>query len=155
MIADTHVRLATQLDAADIAAMSRDYIEQGFRWRWTYDRVMQAIANPDTNVAVVGKHGALIAFGIMSYVGDDAHLLLIAVRRSSQRKGIGSAILLWLEQVAYLAGIKRILVEARSSNSVAHSFYNAHDYHKYLAMEEMYFDIEPGIGLVKRLRNDD
>ena len=155
MIADTHIRLATKLDAADIAAMSRDYIEHGLPWRWTYDPVMKAIDNQDTNVAEVGEHGALIAFGIMSYVDDDAHLQLLAVRRSSQRKGIGSAVLLWLEQVAYSAGSKRILVETRSSNSVARSFYVEHGYHKYFAKAQMYFDIEPGVGLLKQLRNDD
>jgi ribosomal-protein-alanine N-acetyltransferase len=155
MIADINIRLASHLDAADISAMSRDYIEYGFPWRWNYDRVMKAIANSDTNVAVVGEHGALIAFGIMSYVDDDAHLQLLAVRRGSQRKGVGSAVLLWLEHVARSAGSKRILIEVRSSNSVARSFYSEHGYHKYFVKEQMYFDIEAGIGLVKQLRNED
>ena len=99
--------------------MSRDYIEHGLPWRWRHDRVAAAIVNPDTNVAVVGDHGAMVAFGIMSYAEFDAHLLLFAVRRSRQRAGVGSAVLLWLETVARTAGAKRIQVEARRDNTAA------------------------------------
>src|SRR5689334_1785191 len=69
------IRLATRDDAAAIAALSRDEIERGFPWSWTEGRVARAIANPDANVIVTGAPGALAGFGIMSYVGDDAHLL--------------------------------------------------------------------------------
>ena len=86
MIADVTVRLARLADAAEIAAMSRDYIERGLPWTWTEDRVARAIVDLETNVAVVGDSGAVTAFGIMFHTADDAHLLLFAVRRSHQRK---------------------------------------------------------------------
>jgi [ribosomal protein S18]-alanine N-acetyltransferase len=150
----SRVRLANPADATDIAAMSRDYVEQGLQWRWKYDRVLEAIANPDTNVAVVGSPGSLVAFGIMSYVDDNAHLELLAVRRSSQRRGIGTAVLLWLEQVVRSAGAARVLIEVRKGNSVARSFYSEHGYDERYVKEAMYSDIEDGIGLEKQLRVD-
>jgi ribosomal-protein-alanine N-acetyltransferase len=155
MIADVEVRLAILADAADIAAMSRDYIEQGLPWGWRHDRVAKAINDPETNVAVVGGQGSLVAFGIMSYSEDEAHLQLFAVRRASRRKGIGSAVLLWLEAVARSAGAKRIRVEARIDNSAARCFYNEHGYHERHIGEAMYSGIIDGVCLEKWLRNDD
>src|SRR5687768_14390500 len=113
MIADVAIRFATLADAAGIAHMSRDAIEQGLPWRWTPARVRRNIRDPNTNVVVVGEKDALVAFGIMFYAEDDAHLLLLAVRGNRQRGGIGSAVLLWLEEAARAAGARRIRVEAR------------------------------------------
>ena len=154
MIADVAIRLATLDDAADIAAMSRDYIEYGLPWRWRDERVAAAINNPDTNAVVVGDHGAMLAFGIMSYADVDAHLLLFAVRRASQRTGVGSAVLLWLEAVARTAGAKRILVEARRENSAARNFYSEHGYHERTIKKAMYSGIADGFRLEKLLRSE-
>ena len=152
MIADVSIRLATRADAADIAAMSRDYIEHGLPWRWRHDRIAAAIANRDINVAVVGEHGAITAFGIMSYAEVDAHLLLFAVRSARQRTGVGSAVLLWLEAVARTAGAKRILVEARRENVAARNFYSEHGYHERTIKKAMYSGIIDGVRLEKLLR---
>lgn len=154
MIAYVAIRLATPADAAEIAAMSREYIEYGLPWRWRDERVAAAINNPDTNVAVVGDHAAMVAFGIMSYADVDAHLLLFAVRRASQRTGVGSAVLLWLEAVARAAGARRILVEARKENSAARNFYNEHGYHERTIKKAMYSGIADGIRLEKLLRSE-
>jgi ribosomal protein S18 acetylase RimI-like enzyme len=154
MIADVAVRLATVADAADIAAMSRDLIEHGLPWRWNEGRVARAIRDPQTNVAVVGNQGALEAFGIMSYRDDDAHLLLLAVRPASQRLGVGSAVLVWLEDVARTAGAKRIRLEARRDNDAARNFYNEHGYHERSIRKAMYSGVMDGIHLEKWLRGD-
>jgi ribosomal-protein-alanine N-acetyltransferase len=154
MIADVAIRLATRADAADIAAMSRDYIEHGLPWRWRQDRIAAAIANPDTNVAVVGDPGAVVAFGIMSYAEVDAHLLLFAVRRARWRMGVGSAVLLWLEAVARSAGAERILVEARRDNAAARNFYNEHGYHERTIKKAMYSGLADGVRLEKLLRSE-
>jgi ribosomal-protein-alanine N-acetyltransferase len=150
MIENISVRLATLDDAAGIAAMSREYIEHGLPWSWTEARVELAIRNPDTNVAVVGERGAIAAFGIMSY-RDDAHLLLFAVRRQYQRKGVGSALLRWLEEVARCAGMRHIRVECRRSNDAARNFYSEHGYHECAISPRMYRGLEDGILLEKFL----
>jgi ribosomal-protein-alanine N-acetyltransferase len=146
------VRLATLADAADIAAMSRDYIERGLGWSWTEERVARAIKHSETNVAVVGERGALVAFGIMSYPDDDAHLLLFAVRPAHRRKGVGSALLGWLEEVARSAGAKRIRVETRRENVAARNFYGEQGYHERVIAKRLYRGLEDGIKLEKWLR---
>ena len=152
MIADVAIRFADLADAPSIAAMSREHIEQGLPWSWQPPRVARAIGDPDTNVVVVGPPGAIVAFGIMSYRGDDAHLLLFAVHRASQRQGIGSAVLRWLEDVAHVAGCRRICLEARRDNAAARSFYNEHGYHERAIGKAMYSRIVDGVRLEKWLR---
>jgi ribosomal-protein-alanine N-acetyltransferase len=154
MIADIAIRLATLADAAEIAVMSREHIEHGLPWRWRRERVARAIADRDTNVVVVGEPGGLVAFGIMSYLEDDAHLLLFAVRRASRRQGVGSAVLLWLEEVARAAGVRRIRLEARRENATARIFYNEHGYHERAIRRGMYGEAVDGIRMEKWLRED-
>jgi ribosomal-protein-alanine N-acetyltransferase len=152
MIADVAIRFATRADAAAIARMSRDYIEHGLPWSWTVGRVTRSIEDPNTNVVVVGDPGAIVAFGIMFYAEDDAHLLLLAVRGARQRSGIGSAVLLWLENAARSAGASRIRVEARRDNAAARNFYSEHGYHERVIKAEMYSGVLDGVCLEKWLR---
>jgi ribosomal-protein-alanine N-acetyltransferase len=155
MIADTQIRLATLADAAAIAEMSRDNIEQGLPWRWTPERVARNIKDPETNVVVVGAPGALDAFGIMYYAEEDAHLLLFAVRAARRRAGLGSAILRWLEDAARAAGATRIRVEVRRDNVAARTFYNEHGYHERVIKPHMYSGVVAGIKLEKWLRPEE
>jgi ribosomal protein S18 acetylase RimI-like enzyme len=155
VIADVAIRLATPADAPGIALLSRDLIEYGLHWGWRTERVARAIANPNTNVAIVGPPEAPIAFGIMEYREEHAHLVLFAVRTERQRQGIGSAVLLWLEAVARTAGAQRIQVEARRENLEARSFYNEHGYHERVIDKAMYGGRVDGVLLEKWLRVTD
>lgn len=145
------VRFATRDDAAGIAAMSRDEIERGLPWSWTEGRVAHAIANPETNVIVVGPPGALLGFGIMSYAGDDAHLLLFAVAAAHRRSGVGTAMHEWLEVVARESGLSRIRVECRRSNDAARNFYGELGYHESAIIRRYYCGLDDAIALEKRL----
>jgi len=145
------IRLATRAEAADIARMSRDEIEQGLPWSWTESRVLGAIQNPDTNVAVVGERGALEAFGIMAYRDEVAHLLLFSVRPAYRRQGLGRAMLRWLEAVAVAAGIQRVVVECRRDNSTARNFYAEFGYHEMAIAKGYYRGVEDAVRLEKWL----
>jgi ribosomal-protein-alanine N-acetyltransferase len=155
VISDLAIRLAVPADAGAIAALSRDEIEHGLPWTWREPRVRRAIADPDTNVIVVGLPGAVTAFGLMYHADDDAHLLLFAVHRARQRQGIGSALLQWLEDAARAAGAARIRVEARMDNEAARSFYSQHGYHEGAIVSGMYSGALDGVRLEKWLRADD
>ena len=155
MLSNLTIRLATRADAAAIAALSRDEIEHGLPWTWREPRVRNAIADPDTNVIVVGPAGAVAAFGVMYYADDDAHLLLFAVHRSRQRQGVGSVLLQWLEDAARAAGASRIRVEARMDNEAARSFYNERGYHEGAIVRRMYSGALDGVRLEKWLRGVD
>jgi ribosomal protein S18 acetylase RimI-like enzyme len=145
------IRLATRSDAAEIAAMSRDQIEQGLPWSWTEGRVLGAIRNVDTNVAVIGEPGSILGFGIMAYRDEVAHLLLFSVRPSHRRKGVGSALLRWLEDVAVTAGVQRVSVECRRDNAAARNFYAESGYHELAIAKGYYRGVEDAIRLEKWL----
>jgi ribosomal-protein-alanine N-acetyltransferase len=151
MITDIPTRLATLEDADAIATLSRDLIEHGLPWGWRPERIRRAIRASDTNVAVVGPQGAPIGFGIMEYQEDEAHLLLFAVAAEHQRKGVGSALLQWLEDVARVAGVQRIRLEVRRENDPARCFYNEHGYHELVIEKGLYRRKVDGIRLEKRL----
>jgi ribosomal-protein-alanine N-acetyltransferase len=155
MISHLTIRFATPVDADAIAALSRDEIEHGLPWTWRAPRVRHAIADPDTNVIVVGPTGAVAAFGVMYYADADAHLLLFAVHRSRQRQGVGTALLRWLEEAALAAGAQRIRVEARMDNEAARSFYNERGYHEREIAPRMYSGRFDGVRLEKWLRPAD
>ena len=152
MLSNLTIRLASPADAFAIAALSRAEIEHGLPWTWREPRVRHAIADPETNVIVIGPPGAVVAFGAMLYAADDAHLLLFAVHRSQQRKGVGSALLDWLEEAARVAGASRVRVEARLDNEAARSFYNERGYHEGAIVPRMYSDRLDGVRLEKWLR---
>jgi ribosomal-protein-alanine N-acetyltransferase len=151
MITDAQVRLATLADAAGIAAMSRDQIEQGLGWSWNEARVRRAIRDREVNVALVPEAGRLLGFGIMSFRDEVAHLLLLAVRESHQRQGIGTRILHWLEAVAVTGGITRIDVECRRDNAAARNFYGEVGYHEHVISRRYYRGLEDAVRLEKWL----
>ncbi|MBI5275712.1 MAG: GNAT family N-acetyltransferase [Burkholderiales bacterium] len=145
------IRLATLSDAADIARMSRETIEFGLPWTWRPERIARAIRRTDTNVVVVRDAGLLLGFGVMSYLEDDAHLLLFAVDPARRREGIGTAILGWLEDVARAAGAKRIRLETRRESVDARCFYSEMGYHELVIKRGMYEQGVDGVRLEKWL----
>ncbi|MBL0421009.1 GNAT family N-acetyltransferase [Ramlibacter sp. AW1] len=152
MTVDPPIRLGRAADAAAIAALSRELIEEGLPWTWQPARVLRALQHPETNVAVVDAGDELVGFGIMEYLDTDAYLVLLAVRRSDQRKGRGSALLRWLETAARAAGAERVRLDARRDNAAARSFYNEHGYHEIAIQEGGYHGAVDRIRLEKWLR---
>ncbi len=122
------IRLATLRDAAPIAAMSRDFIEHGLGWSWTPRRVAYGIGERETNAIVAEVGDALAGFGLMKYRDADAHLLLLGVQPAFRRRGVGGALMDWLENTASTAGLELIWLEARADNAGAIAFYRARGY---------------------------
>ena len=151
MLADIQPRLAVDDDVDAIAILSRDLIEHGMPWGWQSARVRKCIKASDTNVVAAGPKGSPVGFGIMKYQDDEAHLLLFAVATNHQRRGIGSSLLLWLEDVARIAGARRVQVEARRENEAARCFYNEHGYHEWALERGMYRAAVDGVHLEKWL----
>jgi ribosomal-protein-alanine N-acetyltransferase len=151
MIANCDLRLAVANDARDIAAMSRDLVEQGLGWRWTAAKILGCIRDPDINVAVAFEHGILVGFGIMKYADQEAHLNLLAVTPSRQHHGIGAALMAWLETCALTAGIGAIYLEARAENAQARGFYNKLGYKEIALARGYYWGREDAVRIAKDL----
>ena len=146
-----HLRLATGADAPRIAEMSRDFIEHGLGWSWRSDRVLRCIRDADTNVLVATFHGRTVGFAIMIYRDDEAHLVLLAVDPRYGRRGIGAALLNWVEQSALTAGIGQVYLESRVTNAAARSFYKRHGYREVQLVPRYYKGVEASVRLAKDL----
>jgi len=151
MITDYKVRFALPTDAADIADMSRDFIEHGLGWGWTKGRVLRNIHDKATNVAVIREGGQLFGFGIMRYGDESAHLFLLGVHFLRRRRGVGTALVSWLEASARTAGIESVRVEARVSNKSARAFYQSLGYKEIGRVPQYYRGVEDAVRFEKRL----
>jgi len=131
------IRLAEPRDAQAIAMMSRDFIESGMGWKYDAARVMRAIRDKDTLAVVAcesGKaaatRGAITGFAIMEFGDERAHLVLLAVRPTHRRLGIGRRLLEWLLESARVAGMASIHLELRANNDAARRFYRAMSFYE-------------------------
>ena len=154
MITSHSVRLARPSDAAAIAAMSRDFIEHGLGWGWDERRVLRNISDRSTNVAVVRERGELFGFGIMKYGEDSAHLFLLGVHYLRRRRGIGSALVSWLEASALTAGVQDIHVEARVDNRTARAFYAHLGFKETAVIPGYYRGVEDAVRFRKHLHGE-
>ena len=145
------VRFATRADALAIAEMSRDLIEVGLGWSWTKERVMRCLRHPDTNAIVAVREADRAGFAIMKYGDEEAHLALLAVTPEHGRRGVGSAMVDWLEASARIAGIARVTLEARASNAAARSFYEQLGYTSTQLLPGYYVGRETSVRMVKHL----
>lgn len=146
------VRLALPSDAQSIAVFSRDFIEHGLGWSWNRDRILRAIRDTATNVAVVHERDGILAFGIMQYGETTAHLCLLGVQPRLQGRGLGGGLLSWLECCAITAGIEFVKVEARADNPRAIAFYEERGFKIRARVPGYYCGIIDAVRLQKRLR---
>jgi ribosomal protein S18 acetylase RimI-like enzyme len=130
------IRPAEPRDAQAIATMSRDFIESGLGWKYDAARVLRAMRDRDTLAVVAcegtkagagasSSRGAVAGFAIMEFGDERAHLVLLAVRPSHRRLGIGQRLLDWLLESARVAGMASIHLELRAGNDAARRFYRA------------------------------
>ena len=135
------IRPAEPSDAQAIALMSRDLIEAGLGWKYDASRVLRAIRDRETLAVVAceggkaqggasSRGGVLTGFAIMEVGEERAHLVLLAVRPSHRRLGIGQRLLEWLLESARVAGIASIHLELRAVNDIARRFYRAMGFHE-------------------------
>ena len=154
------IRLAEPRDAQAIALMSRDLVETGLGWKYDAPRVQRAIRHRDTITLVAwdsGRNaaspaGPLLGFAIMEFGDERAHLVLLAVRPSHRRRGVGRRMLEWLVESAKTAGIESVHLELRSGNEAARRFYRQMGFAETLLMPGYYRGKEAALRMLRVLR---
>jgi len=146
------IRLARSDDSGLIARLSRDLIETGLGWSWTPERVARTLENPDVCGIVAATPRGLAGFAIMEFLAEHAHLSLLAVDHRHQRRGVGQALVAWLEESARTAGISVVYVEARVNNQRARRFYRALGYRDLFFMPKYYRGVEAAVRMGHDLR---
>jgi [ribosomal protein S18]-alanine N-acetyltransferase len=149
------IRLALSRDAQQIAAMSRDHIEQGLGWKYQKAQIQDAIRDADTNVITAWRESTLAGFAIMNYQGFESHLVLFAVLPAYRRQGAGTALLQWLIKTAEVAGVQTVTVELRKANTAAHDFYESLGFKQLEPLRNYYRGVEHGERMALDLRRRD
>ena len=144
--------LARLSDAPVIAGMSFRLIETGLAPSWPAERIARHIRHPDSVVLCARVAGRLGGFAIMQFGDTTAHLNLLGVEIGRQRRGLGRALLGWLEQSAVVAGTFLIELELRASNTGARAFYEALGYRETGRVPGYYQRVEDAIRMARDLR---
>jgi ribosomal-protein-alanine N-acetyltransferase len=122
-VTNVRIGIARPDDAATIATMSRRLIEDGLPPSWTEPRVLRCVGNRECVVLAARDRRRLVAFAIMDFYDEHAHLSLLAVQPGYQKQGIGRQLMEWLESSARTAGIFHVQLELRATNDAARTFY--------------------------------
>src|SRR5215469_1939356 len=100
-------------DAAVLAAMSQAHVEAGLKPAWGAARIRWHVRDAESVVLTARLQAIVVGFAIMRYGDDVAHLNLLAVDPAHRRRGIGRALVQWLEETALTAGTFIIGLEMR------------------------------------------
>ncbi len=104
--------------------------------------------NPDTFL-VLTLNNEIVGYGIVDHWEDHDHLISIAVRPDSRRKGSGDTLLVELEKRVSKERLLRL--EVRQSNLAAIQLYSKRGFTKTGMVEGYYADGEDAIVMEKRL----
>ncbi|HUN28113.1 MAG TPA: GNAT family N-acetyltransferase [Steroidobacteraceae bacterium] len=146
------LELAQIGDAPLIAAMSCQLVESGLAPSWPAERVARHIRHAESVVLAAKHTGRLAGFAIMQFGDSTAHLNLLAVDPSSQRHGLGRALVHWLEESALVAGTFVIQLELRASNCGALAFYLRLGYRETGRVSGYYQRVEDAIQMSRDVR---
>lgn len=145
------IGLAHLDDAGAIADMSRLLIEGGLPWSWTEPRVRHYVHDRDCAVIVARDGRRLAGFAIMEFHDEHAHLNLLAVRPGYRSRGVGTALMRWLESSARTAGIFDIALELRANNDAARRFYEKLGYATVGTRTRYYAGVEDALRMTRNL----
>ena len=102
--------------------------------------------NPDTFL-VLTLNNEIVGYGVVDHWDDHDHLISIAVRPDSRRKGLGEALLVELEK--RLSKERLLRLEVRQSNLAAIELYSKRGFAKTGVSEGYYSDGEDAIIMEK------
>jgi ribosomal-protein-alanine N-acetyltransferase len=107
--------------------------------------------NPETFL-VLTLNDEIVGYGVIDHWEDHDHLISIAVRPDSRRKGLGEALLVELEKP--LSKERPLRLEVRESNLAAIRLYSKRGFTKTGLAEGYYSDGEDAIIMEKRLAKE-
>ena len=149
---NVELALANDRDARPLALLARVRIEGGGGGGYRPPRIAALIRDTDTVTLVARTHAQPIGFAVMRYGDERAHLILLAVEREHQRRGIGRRLIEWLLESAYVAGIASVHIELRAANAPAYAFYRALGFSETIRVPGYYRGRESALRMIRMLR---
>ena len=143
---------ARRSDARALSLMARDLIEAGLGWEYREERIARYIEAAETVALVARDGGDAIGFAVMTFGDERAHLTLLAVSPTYQRRGIARRMLAWLLESAAVAGVSSLHVELRAGNTAARRLYRSSGFVETLRLPGYYRGRESALRMIRMLR---
>lgn len=119
--------IVRELKAEDAAAAAElEY--QSFPDPWSEKSVLETIENPQTICLAAEKAGKLIGYLLAYTAADEAEIARIATVEEQRKKGAGGRMLEELEARCKKKEIQKLMLDVRSGNAEARSFYTKHEF---------------------------
>jgi [ribosomal protein S18]-alanine N-acetyltransferase len=148
---DIELGFANHADAPHLALLARDLIEAGLGWGYRPERIAALIRDQETTALVARGRSRPLGFAIMRFGDERAHLVLLAVQRPHQRRGIGRTLVDWLLQSARVAGMTSVHVEIRAGNAPAYAFYRSLGFTETFRVPGYYGGLETALRMIRML----
>ena len=143
-IAKQNIRSVRQEDIEEISLLEEASFNDPYP---SYFLSELARDNPETFL-VLTLNNEIVAYGVVDHWEDHDHLISIAVRPESRKKGFGEALLMELEK--WLSKERPLRLEVRQSNLAAIHLYSKRGFAKTGLAEGYYGDGENAIIMEKR-----
>lgn len=112
-------RDATTADVSALVALE----EAVYDHPWPEPVIRDELAQANRIYLVVEEDGAVVGFGGLMLVADDAHITTLGIAPEHRRRYLGSRLLLVLIDRAASAGARHLTLEVRESNTDAQQLY--------------------------------
>ena len=106
-------------DISDLDAVMRvmnDSFDRRYGEAWTAPQCAGLLPMPGVWLSLARDASGVVGFALARIVADEAELLLLAVRRSAQRRGVGKLLLDRFARQASRRGADRLHLEVREGN---------------------------------------
>jgi [ribosomal protein S18]-alanine N-acetyltransferase len=108
-----------------VMTVMEDSFDPCYGEAWTASQCAGLLPMPGIWLSLAREEGAVVGFALARAVADEAELLLLAVRRGSQRRGIGKKLLDRFVAVARRRGAARLHLEVREGNHAVNLYREA------------------------------
>ncbi len=112
-------------DLPAVMSVMDESFEPRFGEAWTVSQCAGLMAMPGVWLTLARGEGDVIGFTLSRLAADEAELLLLAVRRTAQRRGVGRALLASFDESARCMGATRVHLEVRDGNHAVHLYRDA------------------------------
>ena len=103
-------------DLGPVMAVMRDGFDPAFGEAWTAPQCAGLLPMPGVWMSLARVGGEVVGFSLARIVLREAELLLLAVRRDSQRRGVGRKLLERFVDSAARRGAEQLHLEVRQGN---------------------------------------
>jgi len=114
--------------------------QQSFPTSWRRDAYERELLNANARYLVAKIGVAIVAYGGMWAIADEAHITTLAVDPEHRGRGIGERLLVALLEAAQDMGATRVVLEVRESNAIARALYGKYGFEAVAHMRGYYPD---------------